>query len=193
VRMGRVLTSLEALDHALQSARPHALLGTASVHASVIDGGRELSSYPDLCRLKLERRTLPGETDAVVSEEIATLLAKLRAEDPEFDASATPLFSRPAYEVAADHELPNTLSQARRHANARSSMPSVLSPMPSDFVGMSFWTDAAVLGSAGIPSVLFGPGGAGLHSPEEYVNVEEVIACRDVLVVLAREWTSRAR
>ena len=38
-------------------------------------------------------------------------------------------------------------------------------------MGMSFWTDAAVLGGAGIPSVLFGPGGAGLHSIEEYVEV----------------------
>ena len=49
---------------------------------------------------------------------------------------------------------------------------------------MSFWTDAAVLGSAGIPTVLFGPGGAGLHSTEEYVNVNEVIACRDALAGL---------
>jgi acetylornithine deacetylase len=55
---------------------------------------------------------------------------------------------------------------------------------------MSFWTDAAVLGSAGIPSVLFGPGGAGLHSAEEYVNVEDVLRCRETLVALARAWTS---
>ena len=48
-------------------------------------------------------------------------------------------------------------------------------------VGMSFWTDAAILADAGIPSVLFGPGGAGLHSTVEYVNVEDVVACRDVL------------
>ena len=46
---------------------------------------------------------------------------------------------------------------------------------------MSFWTDAAMLGGAGIPSVLFGPGGAGLHSIEEYVNVRDVLACRDAL------------
>lgn len=48
--------------------------------------------------------------------------------------------------------------------------------------GASFWTDAAVLGQAGIPSVLFGPRGAGLHSTEEFVVIEDVRRCRDVLV-----------
>ena len=56
------------------------------------------------------------------------------------------------------------------------------------FVGMSFWTDAAVLGSAGIPAVLFGPGGAGLHSVEEYVEIQDVLRCRDALAALARGW-----
>ena len=51
---------------------------------------------------------------------------------------------------------------------------------------MSFWTDAAILGAAGIPTALFGPGGAGLHSLIEYVNVEDVVACRDVLVETLR-------
>jgi acetylornithine deacetylase len=55
-------------------------------------------------------------------------------------------------------------------------------------VGMSFWTDAAVLGSAGIASVLFGPGGAGLHSTEEYVEIQDVLRCRDALAALARAW-----
>jgi acetylornithine deacetylase len=128
--------------------------------------------------LKIERRTLPGETDSAVAWELETLLASLRAADPEFVASAIPLFSRPAYEITAGHDLPRMLADARGSRK-------------TGFVGMSFWTDAAVLGGAGIPSVLFGPGGAGLHSTEEYVNVEDVIACRDVLVALARAWTSR--
>ena len=50
---------------------------------------------------------------------------------------------------------------------------------------MSFWTDAAILGRAGIPSVLFGPGGAGLHSIEEYVDDRGRVACRDALATLA--------
>jgi len=54
--------------------------------------------------------------------------------------------------------------------------------------GMTFWTDAAILGAAGIPSVLFGPGGAGLHSIEEYVILEDVLRCRDALANLARSW-----
>jgi acetylornithine deacetylase len=50
---------------------------------------------------------------------------------------------------------------------------------------MSFWTDAAILARAGIPTVLFGPGGAGLHSVEEYVRLDDVLACRDALAALA--------
>ena len=53
---------------------------------------------------------------------------------------------------------------------------------------MSFWTDAAVLGAAGIASVLFGPGGAGLHSREEYVTTADVVTCRDALSRLVADW-----
>jgi acetylornithine deacetylase len=180
--MGRVLNALETLDRGLQARPPHALLGTASLHASIIEGGRELSSYPDACTLKLERRTLPHETDTEVSRELETLLAELREADHEFDATWTPLFARSAYEVAADHELPQALARALGPRSDQNK---------SGFVGMSFWTDAAVLGGAGIPSVLFGPGGAGLHSTEEYVNVEDVLSCRETLVTLARAWTAR--
>ncbi len=55
---------------------------------------------------------------------------------------------------------------------------------------MTFWTDAAVLGAAGIPSLLFGPGGAGLHSTEEYVLTDDVVACRDVLAELATHYAA---
>ena len=58
-------------------------------------------------------------------------------------------------------------------------------------VGMTFWTDAAILGGAGIPSVVYGPGGAGLHSTEEYVLVADVCRCRDALVELARAFTGQ--
>jgi acetylornithine deacetylase/succinyl-diaminopimelate desuccinylase family protein len=179
LRMGRVLYELEQLDRRLQAGSAHPLMGAASLHASLIGGGRELSSYPDRCTLTLERRTIPGEDDGTVTDEVDAILARLRAADPEFDGTFSRLFSRPPYAIAADHPLPQALARAK----AQCSLPDA-----DRFVGMSFWTDAAVLGSAGIPSVLFGPGGAGLHSVEEYVEIQDVLRCRDVLAALARSW-----
>ena len=57
-------------------------------------------------------------------------------------------------------------------------------------LGLSFWTDAAILGAAGMQTAIFGPGGAGLHSVEEYVETAQVVACRDILVELTRRYLS---
>jgi acetylornithine deacetylase len=174
IRMGRVLARLEALDRAIQARPPHPVMGTGSLHASLISGGRELSSYPDRCELQFERRTIAGETADRAEQEIQEILSALRAGDPEFEAEARLTFSRPPYELPEGHPLPAALAAAAEGACGQVST-----------VGMSFWTDAAILGLAGIPTVLFGPGGAGLHSTEEYVNVNDVVACRDALAALA--------
>jgi acetylornithine deacetylase len=175
VHMGRVLTALEALDRDLQGRPPVAFQGTGSVHASTIAGGRELSVYPDLCTLQLERRTVSGEDAASVERELAGILDRIRQADPEFDAGVRSMAYRPAYTVDAGHVLPKAVAAALEAAGR--------DPAPT---GMSFWTDAAVLAAAGIPAVLFGPGGAGLHSTVEYVNIPDLYVCRDVLVRTAR-------
>ena len=177
LRLGRVLSRLEQLDRALQARPPHPLVGTGSLHASIVEGGRELSSYPDRAMLQMERRTLPGEAESVALQEVQDILSALVREDPTFRAAAGTMFSRPAYEILPGHELPHLLAEAIAAAGGH--------PRTT---GASFWTDAAVLGHAGIPSVLFGPGGAGLHSTEEYVNVADVLLCRDALVELARRF-----
>lgn len=117
---------------------------------------------------------MAGETGTTFLEEIERILDSLRREDPEFEASAALTFTRPAYEIPPSHPLPAALARAAA-ANG----------VAAAAGGMSFWTDAAILGAAGIPCVLFGPGGAGLHSTEEYVDVPDVIACRDTLATLA--------
>jgi acetylornithine deacetylase len=175
VRMGRVLGALEALDRRLQSGRAHPLLGTASLHASLIEGGRELSSYPDRCSLQIERRTIPGEASGCAGREVEEILTRLHAADPEFRGGSRTMFHRAPYELDSSHELPTLLVSAAREANVQ-----------APIIGMSFWTDAAVLGGAGIPSVLFGPTGAGLHGLEEWVETRSVLQCRDALVNLAR-------
>ena len=174
LRMGRVLARLEQLGQDLARRKADPLTGPPSLHASTIAGGREWSSYPDHCALEVERRTVAGETDSSVMQEIDAILAALRAEDAEFEAEARLVTSRAPHAVSPDHELPVTLAGlAKAHGAA------------GELAGMSFWTDASILGDAGIPSVLFGPGGAGLHSVEEYVTLSDVEDCANVLRDLA--------
>jgi acetylornithine deacetylase len=182
--MGRVLTELDALDRSLQSRDPHPLLGTASLHASLIHGGQELSSYPDRCHLQMERRTVPGEAPGSAAREVAAILTRLSEADVSFKAASRPMFARSPYEIAAAHPLVKAMQGA-----AQSGALAAAAGAP---IGMSFWTDASVLGDAGIPSLLFGPTGAGLHGVEEWVDAASVIACRDALVALTRGWCGGA-
>lgn len=170
-RMARVIGALEQLDRDLQGGRAHPLLGPASLHASIIEGGREASTYPDACRLLMERRTIPGEPATQALDEVTAILAALEARDPEFRATARVTLARDSYEIDPGAELVQVLGRlsAARGGNAAPT-------------GVSFWTDAQILSAAGIPTVVFGPGGAGLHSDEEYVIAADVIACRDLLV-----------
>jgi acetylornithine deacetylase len=173
-RMGRVLCQLEARDRELQAAHPDPIQGTGSLHASIISGGRELSSYPDRCTLVYERRTVGEEDERTIESEAHAVFTRLRQCDPEFEATARLTAYRAPYCLDAAHPLARTLGDALARAGR-----------PKAPVGMTFWTDAAILGGAGIPALLFGPGGAGLHSTSEYVTLDDVYTCRDVLAEVA--------
>ena len=177
--MGRVLGGIERLSKELAKRR-HPSLGGGSVHASTISGGQELSSYPAECKLRVERRLLPGENAQTFERELQKILSELSATDEAFRAKLEMGYSALALET------PPTTSIVRA---LMASAGRVLGPVVR-LGAQSFWTDAALLSEAGIPSVLFGPGGKGLHSAEEYVLVEQVVQCAEVLVECAREFSN---
>jgi acetylornithine deacetylase/succinyl-diaminopimelate desuccinylase family protein len=174
--MGRVLVALERLDAQLQERPAHPLLGHGSLHASLIEGGTELSTYPARCVLQVERRTMPGEIAESVAGEIAAILDELRAADPRFSAESELTLFRPPLETAADAPIVVALAAAAGQA---------LGAAPS-LVGATFWMDSALLGAAGIPTAIFGPRGAGAHADVEWVDLASVQTCVDVLVATAR-------
>jgi acetylornithine deacetylase len=172
--MGAVLNELEQLDRALTD-RTHPLLGRASVHASLIEGGVELSSYPAHCRLCLERRTLPGETGRQIEAEIESLLERCRVADPAFEASHRTLLVREPFEIEQHQELVALVAEAAAE----------VLPGPPKIGGASYWADAAFIAAAGIPTVLFGPGGEGAHAVEEWVSLSDTKVVARTLVSLA--------
>ena len=160
----------------LSRKTPHALLGEASVHASLIRGGRELSSYPDTCELDIERRTLPGEPWHSVRRELEPFMEAL-ARDPQFQAEMEMRLSQPAFEIREPETLRQKLKAAIERVRGSCS-----------FVGMTAWTDSALLTEAGIPAVVFGPGGAGLHGLKEYGDTRQICVRRDAFVDFAKNW-----
>jgi acetylornithine deacetylase len=178
--MGRVLVALERLDQQLQERPAHPLLGHGSLHASLIEGGSELSTYPAHCLLQLERRTLPGETAALVVAELDAILQGLAAEDPRFSANSELTLFRPPLETNVSEPIVAALERAGGEVLGQ----------PPVVVGATFWMDAALLGAAGIPTAIFGPRGAGLHADVEWVDLASVQACADVLAAAARTFCS---
>ncbi|HEV3313226.1 MAG TPA: M20/M25/M40 family metallo-hydrolase [Chloroflexota bacterium] len=173
---GEVLAELNRLNRRLAEVTPHPLLGHASLHASLIHGGQELSSYPARCLLQAERRTLPGETLEEVTTQLHGVLRAVEAREPSFRGTGRVFFWRDAFGA----EPGSFIVQAMLDAAEK-----VLGAAP-DTVGDSPWMDSAYTAAAGIPTVVFGPGGAGAHSDHEWVSIAQVDQCAQALVHLAR-------
>jgi acetylornithine deacetylase len=99
------------------------------------------------------------------------LLARLGENDADFRGAFRTAFARDAFEIPESHELVQ-LVQAQAGTG---------------LTGMSFWADSGLLAGAGVPTVLFGPGGSGLHEVEEWVDVAQAERCAEVLSAVAAE------
>jgi acetylornithine deacetylase len=177
VKTGPILTALGRLDERL-TEHGHPLVGRGSLHASLIAGGAELSSYPASCVLGLERRTLPGETAAAVEAELEAVLDGCRAADADLAATQRTLLVRAPFEVAPSAPIVAAVAAAATD---------VCGAEPP-LSGAAYWTDAAFIAAAGIPTVLFGPRGEGAHADEEWVSIGDLEAVARVLVATARSW-----
>ena len=169
--MAPALTRLAELQSSLDAAPRHELVGPGSVHASLIEGGQELSSYPARCVLSLERRTVPGETAADVRRECEALSAGIEG------AEARLALVRDPFSVEPGADVVQSVARAAEAVSGR----------PAELYGETYWMDAAFIQAAGIPTVVFGPGGEGAHSVEEWVDLASLDACAEGLVLAARE------
>jgi acetylornithine deacetylase/succinyl-diaminopimelate desuccinylase-like protein len=163
--MARIVDLLET-DYAERlRKRKHPLLGTATVNVGTISGGTQPNIVPDRCKITVDRRTLPGETDAGVQCELA---AFLRAKKLSAKISSAKL--APALPLETNPKLPLV----------RQFMRCVGQTKP---LGVDFFCDAAVLSAGGIPSVVFGPGDvAQAHTADEWISLAELERGKDLLL-----------
>jgi acetylornithine deacetylase len=181
---GLFLAELERYDTEVLTSRAHPLLGRPSVHASLIEGGNGMSTYPEQCRLRIERRTIPGERPEGVVRELTTLCDTLRPtlarRGKPLNARVEATFSQEPSDVPVDAPIVRSLAASLRAVGEIDRV-----------AGMSAWTDAALFNAAGIPAICFGPGDISLaHAAEEYVPIEEIERATRVLTTLAQTWCS---
>jgi len=178
MRMGRFLARLDSLEKELRARPPHALVGPPSLHAAVLRGGTGTSTYADHCRLEIERRTVPGETEEQVLSEIRAITERLSSEDATFRATVRPMLTRDSFEVRRDAPIVNAVLGAAT---------AVLGATP-EVVGQPYWMDAALLSAVGIDTVVIGPTGAGAHALEEWVELKSIAQLTEILAAAAKEF-----
>lgn len=178
--MGRILAGVERQDQQLRQRSPHPLLGHGSLQATLIEGGSALFTMPAECRASIERRTLPGESLAQICHELDMIVAEAIGNDAKLQATIETMLIREPFECPADVPLLNQLRQVvTRHRQT-----------PPALVGAPYWMDSALIQAAGIPTVIFGPSGGGMHALDEWVDLESVEVCARVLCEFIRVFTT---
>jgi acetylornithine deacetylase len=177
VKAGRLLVALEEYDKRLRRGPAYPRLGTGSVHASLISGGQEMSSYPAHCTVGLERRTVPGETPQTVAADLQAIIDDIARSDPEFRAEIKPGLARDPLQDPGRSHIVDILQAA---ATAR------LGRSPA-LTGEAGWSDSAIFNALGVPSILFGHIGGGFHSATEWADIASVEALVDILADGARQ------
>ncbi len=171
--MGRIIAALDEHDRNELRRRVHRLVGPASMHPARVAGGVGLTTYAPSCHLELERRTVPGETPEEVLEEVRRVIERCGEEATvSIQLSRSPLLCDPGARVCG---------AARRAVEE-------ITGAPPEETGVAYWMDAAIFAEAGIPTVNYGPTGAGAHEAVEWVDVDSVATCARILHASARHF-----
>jgi acetylornithine deacetylase/succinyl-diaminopimelate desuccinylase-like protein len=153
--MARIVDLLQTSYAAELRRRRHSLLGCGTVSVGAICGGTQANIVPDRCTILIDRRTLPGETEAGVRREFMSVLRRKHLKAA---------FAKKRLPVCQPLETDPKLPLVARF------LQSVGQRQP---VGVRYFCDASVLGHGGIPSVVFGPGDiAQAHTADEWISLE---------------------
>lgn len=168
---GLALHALDGLRQQLDAAPAHPTLGHGAVRVSQIAGGDDAATVAARCVLTVERRMLPGESPERVEAELRALFTELERTDPQFQFELTRLVARSAFEAEPHWPIVRALTGNAERVLGRAAKTR----------GEPFWTDAALLLDAGIPCVVFGADGQGLHADTEWADAQSVQALAEIL------------
>lgn len=163
VSMSRVIDALGRYAEQLGTGPSHPLCGVATTNPGVISGGTIASTVPDVCRLEIDRRTLPGQNLELVMAELHALLEPLRNEGIHYTISEPTIMSQPL-DTAVDSPVVTAMTAAARAVRGTA-------------VSAEAFPAATDGPNLGVPTVICGPGSlTDAHTLHESVAVDDVVA-----------------
>ena len=164
---GRLLTAIADADDALRRQPQHPQLSHGSLAATVVRAGSATFTVAAAADIAVERRMLPGESPAHALEEVRALVDPITAATPGLESEVLLTHARDAWQADASGaaaEFTDLLSAALRSAG---------SAAPAT-AGAPYWMESALWQAAGVPTVVCGPAGGGLHAVDEWVEVAQL-------------------
>ena len=186
VHLGRLLAAVEARDAALADGPSHPVVGTGSLMSTVVRGGTSPFVLAESAHAVVERRSVPGEAAAVGLVEVEQILSALRRDDPSVTGSASLTLAREPWEHDDSDPAGAALATALRDALAGRT------GRTPDRIAVPYWMESALWEGAGVPTVVCGPAGGGLHAVDEWVDLGQVRDYAEALVAVLRRFCGAA-
>lgn len=164
--IGELLTAVTRHNSTLQSAAAHPLASHGSLMATVVRAGVAPFTVAAAGEILIERRTVPGEPENIALDEVQALVAQVTS-PAGLEWAVEPIIARSAWQMDASgaaQELVAHLDSALTASGA---------PAPAR-TGAPYWMESALWQEAGVPTVVCGPAGGGLHAIDEWVDLGQL-------------------
>lgn len=171
--LGRLLGEVARRAEAIAAAG-------GALMATVAHGGAAPFTIPSSARAVIERRTIPGESAAQLVGEVEEMLTALKANDSTVQASARLTHAREAWQLADSGPSAALADCLRTELATRGAAPGAFAA--------PYWMESALWEAAGIPTVVCGPAGGGLHAVDEWGSLGQVRAYTSALVAALATW-----
>lgn len=144
----------------------------STIQTGLIQGGRALNIVPEECEFDFEVRALPDFDAKTVAHTLQTyaeqeLLPKMRAVQADTHIVLEELSAYPGLVTAKDSEVAALIASLCES---------------EEFGTVAFGTEGGLFHQAGIPTVVCGPGSMDQgHKPDEFVSIEQLARCDQML------------
>jgi acetylornithine deacetylase/succinyl-diaminopimelate desuccinylase family protein len=169
-RMGWLLNGVEEYASQLRNQPPDPILGPRTLSVGRILGGVSANTVPDICRIDIDRRLIPGENPTAVVASLSEFLKGYPGIDFPFTAT-TPQLACSPLDPTHSGELVKRLGAAIDSVVGKHEVHAV-----------PYGTDASTVAGAGVPAVVFGPGDiAQAHTKDEWIDLAQLEPAAEIL------------